>query len=190
MDKMELLYDHYKETFSIIKDTIIQRNRFFVMVFLVMTFQFLFASSPDSVSCLITSIIQNQYKIDISNQMAIMESFLWLVLLYLTMRYYQVTIYVEKQYSYIYSIEEELSKITHIKFNRESGNYLLNYPQMNNFVDFLYKRVFPMMYCFIISYKIFSESYGTKITLLLIINIILFISCFILTIFYMKFLKK
>jgi hypothetical protein len=72
MDKTELLYDHYKETFSIIKETIIQRNRFFVMVFLVMTLQFLFALSPDSVSYLIICIIQKQYKIDISNQMSIL----------------------------------------------------------------------------------------------------------------------
>ena len=44
MNVTELLYDHYKETFLIIKETIIQRNRFFVMVFLMMTLQFLLAS--------------------------------------------------------------------------------------------------------------------------------------------------
>lgn len=188
MDKTELLYDHYKETFSIIKETITQRNRFFVMVFLVMTLQFLFASSPDSVSYLIICIIQKQYEIDISNQMSILQSFLWLILLYLTMRYYQATIHIEKQYNCIYSIEADISNIEHITFDRESGNYLLNYPKMSDFVDVLYKWVFPIIYCLIICYKIVIEYITSKFGFLLLLNSVLFISCFILTILYLVFL--
>lgn len=188
MDKTELLYDHYKETFSIIKETIIQRNRFFVMVFLVMTLQFLFASSPDSVSYLIIGIVQKQYEIDISNQMFIIQSFLWLILLYLTMRYYQATIHIEKQYNCIYSIESDISNIEHIKFDRESGNYLSNYPKMCDFVDILYKWVFPIIYCLIICYKIIIEYITSKFNFLLLLNSILFISCFILTILYLIFI--
>lgn len=188
MDKIELLYDHYKETFSIIKENIVQRNRFFVMVFLVVTLQFLFASSPDSVSYLIISIVQKQYKIDISNQMSIIQSFLWLILLYLTMRYYQATIYIEKQYNCIYSIEKDLSDCNKIKFDRESGNYLSNYPKMSDFVDILYKWVFPIIYCWIICYKIITEYITSKFTFLLLLNSILFISCFVLTVLYLLFL--
>lgn len=185
MNKTELLYDHYKETFSIIKDTIIQRNRFFVMVFLVMTLQFLFATSPESISSLIVGIVKKQYKVDISNQISIIQSFLWLILLYLTMRYYQATVHIEKQYNCIYSIEEDISRIKHIKFDRESGNYLSNYPQMSNFVDILYKWVFPVIYCLIICYKIITEYITSKFSLLFVLNTILFISCLILTIFYL-----
>lgn len=188
MDKTELLYDHYKETFSIIKETIIQRNRFFVMVFLVMTLQFLFALSPDSISYLIIGIVQKQYEIDISNQMSIIQSFLWLILLYLTMRYYQATIYLEKQYNCIHSIESDISNIEHITFDRESGNYLSNYPKMSDFVDILYKWVFPIIYCLIICYKIVTEYITLKFSFLLLLNSILFISCFILTILYLVFL--
>ena len=188
MDKIELLYDHYKETFSIIKETIIQRNRFFVMVFLVMTLQFLFALSPDSISYLIIGIVQKQYEIDISNQMSIIQSFLWLILLYLTMRYYQATIHIEKQYNCIHSIELDISNIVHITFDRESGNYLSNYPKMSDFVDILYKWVFPIIYCLIICYKIVIEYITLKFNFLLLLNSILFISCFILTILYLVFL--
>ena len=190
MDKVELLYDHYKETFSIIKDTIIQRNRFFVMVFIVMTLHFLFATSPDSISSIIIGIIQNQYEIDISNQMSIIQSLLWLILLYLTMRYYQATIHIEKQYNCIYSIETDISNIMQIRFDRESGNYLLNYPKMSDFVDILYKWIFPIIYCMIICYKIMSEYKASKFNLLLVLNTILFISCFVLTILYLVFLHE
>lgn len=190
MNKTELLYDHYKETFSIIKETIIQRNRFFVMVFLVITLQFLFASSPDSVSHLIIGIIKKKYEIDISNQISTIQSLLWLLLLYLTMRYYQSTIYIEKQYLYIHSIEEKISNLKHIKFNREGGNYLLNYPKMNDFIDFLYKWTFPTIYCLMIFYKIKNEIFSLKITLLLFLDVLLFLICFVLTILYMLFWHK
>ena len=187
MDKTELLYDHYKETFSIIKKTIIQRNRFFIMVFFVITLQFLFATSPESISSMIIGIVQNQYKIDISNQMSIIQSFLWLILLYLTMRYYQATVYIERQYNCIYSIEADISSIEHIRFDRESGNYLSNYPKMSDFVDALYKWVFPI-YWMIICYKIVREYMTSKFNMLLVLNTILAISCFILTILYLVFL--
>ena len=190
MNKTELLYDHYKETFSIIKDSIIQRNRFFVIVFLVMTLQFLFASSPNSISHLIISIIQKKYEIDISNQISTIQSLLWLLLLYLTMRYYQSTIYIERQYLYIHSIEEKISNLKHIKFDRERKNYLSHYPKINDFIDFLYKWIFPIIYCFTIVYKIKNEIFSSKFTLLLFFNIVIFFICFILTILYMLFLHK
>ena len=128
MDKTELLYDHYKETFAIIKSNTIQRNRFFVMVFFVMTLQFLSASSPESISSFMIGIIQKKYGVDISSQIDVIQSFLWLMLLYLTMRYYQTTIYIERQYQYIYITEKIISDYQHIPFNRESGSYLSDYP--------------------------------------------------------------
>lgn len=118
MDKIELLYDHYKETFAIIKGSLGQRNRFFVLVFLVITLQFLFATSSESISFLIITAIQAKYKIDISGQMSIIQSLLWLVLLYLTMRYYQVNVYVERQYNYIHSLEQDIENRVQVKFDR------------------------------------------------------------------------
>lgn len=188
MDRTDLLYDHYKETFSIIKNSIIQRNRFFVMVFLVITLQFLFASAPDSISALIVEIFREQYKIDISSQIYTIQSFLWLLLLYLTMRYYQSSVYIEKQYSYISSIEADISNTVQIRFDRESGNYMLKYPKMSAFVDLLYKWVFPIIYCLVICYKIISEFIISKFIFQIMLNTILFLSCFIITILYLVFL--
>ena len=190
MDKTELLYNHYKETFFIIRDTIIQRNRFFLLVFLIITLQFLFASSPESISSLIVGVVQKQYEINISNQMSIIQSFLWLVLLYLTMRYYQATVYFEKQYNYIYSLELNISNMAQVKFDRESGNYLLNYPAMSSFIDILYKWVFPIIYCIIICYKMINELISSKINFQILLNMILFFSCFFLTILYFIFLHN
>lgn len=188
MDKIELLYDHYKETFLLIQENIKQRNKFFIIVFFTMLLHFLFASSPESIAAIFINIIQAHYEIDISIQNSIIQSALWLVLLYSTMRYYQTTVYIEKQYKYISSIESNIECYSQITFNRESGNYLLDYPKMNDFIDILYKWIFPIIYCGIISYKIGNEFFCQKLSFLLVLDIIIFIFCFTLTTLYLIFL--
>lgn len=190
MDKTNLLYDHYKETYSILKENIIQRNHFFLMVFFVMALQFLFAASPKSISSLIVNIIQKRYEINIDSQISVIQSFLWFVLLYVTMRYYQLSVYIEKTYHYISIIESDITDLVQIRFDRESGNYLLNYPKMNDFIDILYKWIFPIIYCMVIFYKIVMEYKTSALRLQLILNTVLFISCFALTILYLCFLHE
>lgn len=188
MDKTELLYDHYKETFSRIKESLNDRNHFFVMVFIVIAVQFLFATSSDTISSVIISLILEKYKIDISEQMSILQSLLWLILLYLTMRYYQINVYIERQYNYIHSLEKNIAREANIKFDREGGDYLSNYPKMNSFMDILYKWILPIIYCLIICYKIIIEYIVSKFSFILMLNTILFISCFVLTVLYLIFL--
>ena len=117
MDKVELLYDHYKDTFSHIKESLNQRNSFFVKVFLTMSLQFLFAMSPESIISLITLIINNKYEVDITEQTSIIQCLLWITLLYFTIRYYQTTVYIERQYKYIHNIESTISDLIETKFS-------------------------------------------------------------------------
>lgn len=188
MDNKELLYDHYKETFSLIKDSIKQRNRLFVWLFSVMAVHFLFAASPESILAIIVGIVQKRCSVDISNQMSIIQSSLWVLLLYLTMRYYQSTVYIERQYRYIHSLEADIAKTAGIKFDREGTNYLLNYPKMNDFIDILYKWFFPLIYAAVICYKIAAEyniSFSPPFSLF---NGLVFLACLVLDILYLAFL--
>lgn len=190
MDKVELLYDHYKDTFSQIKESLNQRNSFFVKVFLTMTLQFLFAMSPESIISLITLIINNKYEVDITGQTSIIQCLLWITLLYFTIRYYQTTVYIERQYKYIHNIESTISDLIETKFDREGGDYLHDYPLMNDMIDKLYKWVFPIMYCLVVVVKIISEYYYDRLGLPLAFDTIVFLTCFILTILYLIFLHK
>lgn len=190
MDKSELLYDHYKETYTNIKENLNQRNRFFIMLFVIMTLQFLFAISPQSIASLITTIIQNSYSVDISGQIEIIQCLLWLILLYFTMRYYQSTVYIERQYNFIHSLEADIATLMDIKFDRESGDYLKNYPKMNDMIDILYKWIFPIIYCMVISSKIVSEIQNSPFGFPIIFDMVIFVCCFILTILYLVFLHN
>lgn len=188
MDNKELLYDHYKETFSLIKASIKQRDRLFVWLFFVMAVHFLFAASPESILAIIVGVVQNQYNVDISNQMSIIQSFLWVMLLYLTMRYYQSTVYIERQYRYIHSIEADIASVVGVKFDREGTNHLLNYPKMNDFIDFFYKWFFPLIYAVVILYKIIAEYCISFSPLFSLFNGVVFCACFLLNILYLVFL--
>lgn len=123
-------------------------------------------------------------------EMAIIQSFLWALLLYLSMRYYQSTVYIERQYHYIYSLETDIAGLANIKFDREGTNYLSNYPKMNDFIDFLYKWLFPLAYAILICYKIVTE-YNTSFSLLSsLFNGAVFCACLILDILYLSFLHR
>ena len=188
MDKLELLYDHYKETFKTIQDSICLRNKYFVILFLVMSLQFLFSVSPDSISSLIICLFKSKYEYDISGQLSIIQCFIWIILLYYTVRYYQLTVYIERQYNYIHTLESNISGIIETKFDRESTNYLENYPKMNILIDIIYKWIFPLLYSLIILIKIVIEIKSTYLTFSLVLDIIISLCCLFLTILYFIFL--
>lgn len=188
MEKQEILYDHYKETISIIKDNIRERNRFFILFFMIMAFQFLFAVVPDSIASILVNVVNNVYNIDISEQVTIIQSLLWLILLYFTMRYYQSTVFIERQYKYIHNLELQISTIINAKFDRESSDYLQYYPKMNDMIDLMYKWVFPMLYCVVICLKIGTEIKNTVFSFSIIFDCLMFAFCFSLTILYLVFL--
>jgi len=190
MEELELLYDHYKETFSIIKEQLSSRNKFFILLFLIMTVQFLFAVSPDSFASIIIKIVDNTYKIDVSSQMNVIQSLLWIVLLYFTMRYYQTNVYIERQYRYIHKLEDVIANLLNAEFDRESFNYLSSFPKMSNMIDIIYKWIFPLLYCLIVIIKICSEISTRNYNISFFINMIISLSCLLLTILYLIFLHK
>lgn len=188
MEKNELLYDHYKETFSLIKDYNKERNRFFLLLFAIMGLQFLLAVVPDGIISLIVDVVKEVYNIDISNQFIVIQSVLWLVLLYFTMRYYQTVVYIERQYNYIHKLEEKISVVYDVEFDRESKNYLNFYPKMSDMIDFMYKWVFPILYCLVICIRICAEVMTSAFGFAILFDCVMFVCCFVLTILYLVFL--
>lgn len=188
MVKLDVLYDHYKDSFSLLQDSLKNRNKFTVLLFIIVFFQLLMAVSPDSIISLFIDIVNKMYEINISNQFMIIQCALWLLLLYFTMRYYQLSVYIERQYNYIYKIESDISLIININFDRESKNYLKSYPKMNNFIDFIYKWLFPTLYSIVILAKITVECMTSSINLYLLFDGMIAIVCFVLTILYLTFL--
>ena len=57
MDSLELLYDHYKDTFQLIKENEVTRNKMFIYFIVLLSVLYLLAIEPDSLHSSINSWI-------------------------------------------------------------------------------------------------------------------------------------
>lgn len=190
MDKIDLLYDNYKETFVIISEQIQQRNKKFVLVFILLFILLLFTFNPTEYSNIIFNFIKNQYSIDLSSQFSVLQTFLWLALFYETLRYSQSIVYIEREYKYIKYLEKRISKISKVKFNREGTNYSNNYQSISKFTNICYKYLFPLFSLSAASLKIKSEYSVQNIMCFLVIDTIIFIVYFLLWIVHSYYVIK
>jgi hypothetical protein len=188
MDNNEILYDHYKESFLLSKKDQSDRNKFFIILIVLITLMFLLFIEPDKTLGLCRSFLKENFKIDLSYSVYTIQSLLWVLFYYFTMSYYQKSMYIERQYHYIHKLEEELSKTINPLLNREGVNYLNNYPLFGDFVDFVFKYIFPILNIIIVIIKITNEWITTKNIFNIIINIIFAIAIIIMTVLYLAFL--
>ena len=184
MKDIDLLYDHYKDSFNLIRKSQAERNRFFIILCILIALLFLFAVDPISTEHTITTSLKEYLKINLNFNNMIIQSLIWIVLLFFEIRYYQTNIYIERQYKYIHSLERRISSLTNISFDRESNNYLGSYPCILNLIDFLYKVVFPILLIVVVIAKIFSEITCIVNTLNFFFNFIISIFIIILTVTY------
>lgn len=186
--KIEILSNHYNETYSLCKGAQTERNKMFLCVCFVLAIQFLFIIEPTSMITAFTSWLKEAYAVDFGFQAEVLQVLLWLVLLYCTMRYYQLNCYVERQYKYIHNLEKQMSEMSSLVVDRESKNYLDAYPKVLDAIHIIYTWLFPILFEVIIVAKIVSEIKNSIFGMPIIINCILFTCCFVLTILYLLFL--
>jgi hypothetical protein len=157
MDALEIIYDHYKDTFTLIKDSEKERNKIFIILCLLITGLYLLAIEPNSLYQVLRDLVKEYGKTNINFSIAIVQSLLWIVMLFYSMRYFQINSYIERQYNYLHIIEEEINEKIKFTFSREGKGYLDKYPMVLNLIYFIYTWVFPVIYMGIVLYKIILE---------------------------------
>ena len=90
--KLEVLNDHYKDTFSHIRSYLKQRDRFFAYLLLVLVIMFLQVVSPGESDAVISKLIAEKAGKSVVINTAFIRGMLWFVLLSLVIRYYQITV--------------------------------------------------------------------------------------------------
>jgi hypothetical protein len=101
---VDKLYDHYKDTFTYIREYIKQRDLFFwssLVVLVVMSFQ---ASFPATSITAISQVLEQKVGIKASIDPSFINTMLWLILFVLLTRYYQTFSLMDKQYAYIHAL--------------------------------------------------------------------------------------
>ncbi|MCP4988872.1 MAG: hypothetical protein GY928_23305 [Colwellia sp.] len=157
--KFNNLCSHYKDSFDIHRSTIKQRDTLFYGLLVILSIFTLQLSSADTVATIVNEYVAKVSGVKVGNNIDFISTFMWLMLLGFSTRYFQVVLEIERQYGYLHAIEDQLN--THYPdssaFTREGKSYLSKYPLFSNWVWLLYTLFFPFLIVFSVIAKITSE---------------------------------
>ena len=136
--KIEILYDHYKDTFENQKSSLQKRNYYtLICLGLIATLSFQM-SNPDQSNVISNELIKKNIG-DIKIDFSYINNVLTFALLWVVIMYYQINFLIEKIYKYIQEIEMKQFEIS-----REGKTYLDHYPWLSEVVHKIYSIGFPV----------------------------------------------
>lgn len=170
--KLEVLNDHYKETYNNLQEFRKLRERlmaFIIATIALMSFQ---VFSPTQAGNAIGQFVASQLDLQSSIDTSFLGSIIWFCLLAFVVRYFQTVIHIERQYDYLHNLENLLSKhYDGNAFTREGKSYLKKYPLFSNWAHFLYTTIFPALLIIVVVIKTANEiKIVSHVSALLIFN--------------------
>ena len=96
MDNIDFLYDHYKDTYALSKQSQGHRNKLFVYLCVLEALSFLFLIRPDTALEVFAAGINAHFDTGLVFGNVILQTLLWILIAYVTVRYCQETLYVER----------------------------------------------------------------------------------------------
>lgn len=183
--KLEILHDHYKETFSYIREREKQRDRLFLIIIGLLGLLFLEVQYPNDIQLFLKTIKALGAEINFSIfPVPIITSVTWTVFLIIVLRNCQVSIIIERQYEYLHKLEDVIGGFFQDSiYSREGRAYLPSYPVFSEVVWIFYTQLFPLLIIVLqvliiyreIKYNVISYNYiydamvGVGVTLVLIL---------------------
>lgn len=155
--KLDLLYDHYKDSFSLQREYLKQRDRLFLYSLAIVTGILIILIVPKDSYEVINEVAAKRIGSKIYFTPEFLDSILWFLLLIYVLKYFQATITVERQYMYIHELEARISDLLEDKFDREGNNYLTKFNSFSDVAWFFYTVLFPMFIIIIPGAKILNE---------------------------------
>lgn len=190
-EKLQIIYDHYKETGTLRREAIQRRNKNFVILCILEAISFLFLIRSDVAMGVVTEGINSFFGMTLSLGCGVIQTFLWILIVHVLIRYCQDTLYVERQYRYEDKLEKTISGIIKEKsfeeneVDREGANYLKNYPMVLNLIDLFYKMFSPILFAAINTVGIVKEWLDREaVSLSLVCDTAIFIVIIFITWFY------
>lgn len=147
-EKLELLHDHHKDSFAYIREREKQRDRLFLIVIFLFAALAVAVLASKQFGSVLGSVqfAGSQANLTVLPASAVLSA-LWVFTFVITLRYCQVCIAVERQYSYLHSLEETISRELgqNGAYQRESRAYTDNYPVFSTWAWISYVYVFPLL---------------------------------------------
>ncbi|MCK4554512.1 hypothetical protein KAU19_06180 [Candidatus Parcubacteria bacterium] len=191
--KFDILYDHYKETFSYVREYLKNREKLFVFALIVVFLQFLQISFSDQYIQVFSSFVEKQFNLNFIFNKEFLNGVLWFLLFSISLRYFQTNVLINRQYGYLHSLEDKLCDQAEDKnfISREGQGYLKDYPAFSDWAHIIYTWVFPILLIFVALVKIVLEhTLKEKFSCSLFLGDIFFIAICITTILYLVHIHK
>jgi hypothetical protein len=150
---VEVLSKHYSETFDQLKEVVARRDRLFLYILLVIFILLLYMSSPTVMSDWVNSFFSSQVVGKNGTTMAplvdvsVIGVVLLLGLLSFSHTYFQTVLHVERQYDYVYKLEEQLSAFFNNQAFIREGKHYINYKhKFSRWTKAIFWYLFPALY--------------------------------------------
>lgn len=180
MDNLEILYDHYKDTFNTqLKYVSIRDKQFISLLVLVSILIFYSFYGLELKSYLEVFVQKGEISKEIKN--SVLEGVLLFSILWVEVLYFKSVITVDRGNKYLHKIEKQISGIVKdIEITREGKFYIENRTTFSKSVGFIYKYIFPLSIPVItllsILFSLFQEFLWTKSIDIIIWLLILYVS--------------
>jgi len=159
--RLEVLHDHYKDSFNLIREREKQRDRLFLIIITLIGLLYFELAYPEMVKHIIRQAEAGGVTVDLSAvPISIFLSVTWTILFALALRYCQSSILIERQYDYLHTVENQLAKIAgnDSMFQREGKSYLDQYPVFSNWAWIFYTMLFPAIILLVVIMALLLET--------------------------------
>ena len=158
--KIEILHEHYQESFTYIRERERRRDHFFLFLILLIGALFLQVQYPINFKEALGDLnIQNTELNLRAIPLEPLLSVTWTFLMVLSLQYCQVSINTERQYSYLHLLENRLSKAFGDEdiYRREGKAYLDKYPIFSEWAWIFYTIMFPLIMVASVPFLLYLE---------------------------------
>lgn len=143
---------------DIIANTEKKRGQLFIYIGVVEIINFMFLIYPSELIKSLNKYFTATYNFEVDISILIIQSAIWIIIVYTLLRYYQLNIHIERQYKYLHLLELNIGNSLSITyFNRESANYLENFKTITDVFYIFYTWVIPLLFIVINGIKIYYE---------------------------------
>lgn len=146
--KLEILHDHYKETFAHVRERERSRDRLFIWVIVLYALLAVEIGYPAEFSGSMGTLRILGGDLDLSAlPLPALLSATWVMTLAIALRYCQTSIWITRQYGYVHYLEDVISPAVGggDRYRREGNVYLKDYPLALDMTFVAYVLVFPLI---------------------------------------------
>lgn len=157
MEGIEVLYDHYKDTFEQQKRYLSKRDHLTVLLMILAILLIGLIFDPNYISIKLNTIINAQVN-NLVFDFEFINTSLIIAFFWFSLQYYMIVLQIEKMYKYLDQCEASLcAGYTEFKINREGAYYLKSYPWMKTLADRFFVLGIPIGFIILSVYKIVNE---------------------------------